>query len=82
MHFELVSNWSICRKFVTHGLALSPRLGAADAGQTSTVTLTATAPAVAGPPTDSDDHVVTIIAPALTVTKTVHASEADALAAF
>jgi hypothetical protein len=54
--------------------------GPADAGQTTTVTLTATGPAAAGSPTASDDHVVTIIAPSLTVTKTVHASEADAQA--
>ena len=49
-----------------------------DAGQASTVTLTATGPAAAGSPTDADDHVVTIVAPSLSVTKTVHASEADA----
>lgn len=49
-----------------------------DAGSSSTLSLTATAPSVAGPPTDSDDHVVTIIAPSLSVVKTVHASEADA----
>ena len=49
-----------------------------DAGSSSTVTLTATANAVAGPPTDADDHVVTIIAPSLSVVKTVHGSEADA----
>lgn len=49
-----------------------------DAGSSSTVTLTATATAIPGPPTASDDHVVTIIAPSLAVTKTVHASEADA----
>lgn len=49
-----------------------------DAGSSSTVTLTATANAVAGPPTDADDHVVTIIAPSLTVVKSVHGSEAAA----
>jgi len=48
------------------------------AGSSSTVTLTATATAVAGTPNDADDHVVTIIAPSLSVVKTVHASEADA----
>jgi hypothetical protein len=50
----------------------------ADAGQNSTVTLTATGPAAAGSPTDADNHVVTIVAPSLLVVKTVHASEADA----
>lgn len=49
-----------------------------DAGSSSTVTLTATATAVPGPPTDSDDHVVTIIAPLLSVVKSVHGSEVDA----
>lgn len=49
-----------------------------DAGSSSTVTLTATATAVAGTPNDADDHVVTIIAPSLSVVKTVHASEVDA----
>lgn len=51
-----------------------------DAGSSSTVTLTATATAVAGTPNDADDHVVTIIAPSLSVVKTVHASLADAQA--
>ncbi|MDH3271255.1 MAG: hypothetical protein OEN56_07990 [Gemmatimonadota bacterium] len=54
--------------------------GVGDAGSSSTVTLTATGPAAAGSPTAADDHVVTIVGPSLTVTKTAHASEADALA--
>lgn len=49
-----------------------------DAGSSSTVTLGATATAVGGSPSDSDDHVVTIIAPSLSVVKSVHASQADA----
>lgn len=49
-----------------------------DAGSSSTVTLSATAAAVAGTPSGSDDHVATIIAPSLSVVKTVHASEVDA----
>lgn len=49
-----------------------------DAGSSSTLQLTATAPAVTGTPTDSDETVVTIIAPSLSVVKTVHANQADA----
>lgn len=49
-----------------------------DAGSSSTLTLDATAPSVPGPPNDTDDHVVTIVAPNLSVVKTVHGSEVDA----
>lgn len=49
-----------------------------DAGSSSTVSLSATASSVGGTPSNSDDHVVTIIAPSLSVVKSVHASEADA----
>ncbi|MEM7417269.1 MAG: hypothetical protein AAF389_17330 [Gemmatimonadota bacterium] len=49
-----------------------------DAGSSSTLTLSATASAVGGTPSDSDDHAVTIIAPLLAVAKSVHASQADA----
>ena len=52
--------------------------GIADAGSSSTLSLSATATAVSGTPTDSDDHAVTIIAPSLSVVKTVHASQGDA----
>ena len=52
--------------------------GVTDAGSSSTVTLTATASAVTGTPSDAADHQVTIIAPSLTVTKSVHGSETDA----
>jgi len=49
-----------------------------DAGQTSTIRLTATGPVAAGAPTAFDEEVATIIAPSLTVVKTVHASAVDA----
>jgi hypothetical protein len=49
-----------------------------DAGQSSTIRLTATGPVAAGSPTAFAEEVATIIAPSLAVVKTVHASAVDA----
>lgn len=62
----------------TKSVTVHYSVGAAPQGANTTITLTATATAVAGTPSDSDDQVLTVLAPALTVTKTVHASLADA----